>query len=138
MSTNLAEFETFRKTHNVRLRNFEWVDSNPYMPDKGANMDNWKITLMAGRRGFRFHFSQGYAYNGQEPELRRVLGALVREAKSSECPLEDSGHADYTGYDENPLPGQRSYRAAERTRANLVRLFGEEEYFELAIMLAED
>lgn len=101
-------------------------------------MDNCKISIMVGRRGFRFHFSQGYDFNGNIPEFRRVIAALVREAKSSECPLEDSGHADYTGFEENPLPGQRSYRAAQRIRENLVRIFGEDAYNELARMLAGD
>lgn len=138
MYANQDKFEAFCRQHRVQLCRFDFVDTNPHMPGKGANMDNWKISLMAGRRGFRFHFSQGYAFNGNIPEFRRVISALVREAKSSECPLEDSGHADYTGYDENPLPGQRSYRAAQRIRENLVRIFGEDEYNELARMLAGD
>jgi len=115
------DIKKFLKKYGDKIKiNCKRVDRNPHMED--FNADHWKVTLKMGGRQFTTYFSQGYAFDGKEPELKLVLETFLNDIDSISEGL-DNFIIEY-GYEECYKKGERIFKTIEKTEERLKRLMG--------------
>jgi hypothetical protein len=101
----------------------EYASENPNLYDPKWTADHWLCTIRMGRRRLTVPFSQGMGHNGAEPIVADVMGCLAGDALFIADTFEE--WASDPGYATDSRRAEQTYQACKRTRARLIRFFGQ-------------
>ena len=137
MQQERVPIKQFVKQQYITL-SAEWTERNPYMDDpeweRVAAPDHWKVTLRrrdpeTGKRyQMTTYFSMGVGYGGREPVVEEVLDSLAMDASGVENARDFEDWASEYGYDTDSRKAERSYRACQKTAAQLKRFLDDDLY----------
>lgn len=115
--------DDFASRNGITLE-VKMVDENPNTEDRGANADNWKVTLKRGRQSMTTYFSKGIGHEGKKPTAIEILGSLASDAQGIDRDFED-WCGDY-GYEADPRKARRIYNVIVKQTERLKAFLGTE------------
>ena len=101
------------------------IQENPNN-EKWKDADHWKLILTNTLSGIRrtVYYSQGYAWEGHQPNIADVLDCLAADATYSTDTFED--FCDNFGYNTDSRNAERIYKAGIKNTEKLKDLLGDE------------
>lgn len=120
------KLSTFIEKEKIRF-DASLTDSNPHMSDMMQGSTHWLCRIRRGRRSMKVYFSQGPAIR-QEPTAEDVLDCLASDASGFDNASSFEDWCAEYGLDSDSRKAEKTYRAIEFQRRDLVNLLGGDAY----------